>query len=168
MVHDEPIEFNDIIRGRQLFYLHSLCGDFVIKRADGVFAYQFAVVIDDNLQGVNQVVRGADLLTSTPRQILLQKLLGYDLPEYAHLPLVTSRDGHKLSKRDNLVTMHRLKGFHGRGVDLIFLCLKFLGQNPPLPDNFDSPVELLDWGAEHFDCKAVPTAFSAFPEPDLL
>jgi glutamyl-Q tRNA(Asp) synthetase len=74
-------------------------GDFVIRRADGVFAYQLAVVVDDAAQGVTDVVRGADLLDSTPRQIRLQQLLGYSTPRYVHVPLATNADGEKLSKQ---------------------------------------------------------------------
>jgi glutamyl/glutaminyl-tRNA synthetase len=89
-------------------YSEELCastGDFVVQRADGPFAYHLAVVVDDGESGVNQVVRGADLLSSTPRQIYLQKLLGYETPVYYHLPLVTGPGGAKLSKRDNAVSL---------------------------------------------------------------
>jgi glutamyl-Q tRNA(Asp) synthetase len=79
--------------------------DFVVKRADGVFAYQLAVVVDDAVQEVTQVVRGADLLTSTPRQIALQRALGYTTPEYVHLPLVLGPDGKKLGKRDGALPL---------------------------------------------------------------
>lgn len=96
---DAWISFEDMIQGHQQQHLPSDIGDFVIKRADGVFSYQLAVVMDDALQGVTHVVRGADLLNSTTRQIYLQQLLGYNTPVYAHIPLVMNTDGQKLSKQ---------------------------------------------------------------------
>lgn len=92
--------FDDLILGQQCQDISQAVGDFVIRRADGYTAYQLAVVIDDADQGINQVVRGQDLLASTPRQILLQHLLGLATPEYAHVPLVMGADGRKLSKQD--------------------------------------------------------------------
>src|SRR5215212_870439 len=82
--------------------------DFIVRRADGLFAYQLAVVVDDAEQGVTQVVRGADLLDSTPRQIALQRALGYPTPTYMHIPLVTNPDGSKLGKRDGSLPLPSL------------------------------------------------------------
>ena len=93
-----PIGFQDRIRGTQQQDLRAEVGDFVLRRSDGPWAYQLAVVVDDALQGINQVVRGADLLDSTPRQILLQRRLGLPQPDYAHLPLLLDAKGRKLSK----------------------------------------------------------------------
>lgn len=97
--HDRPIDFSDLRYGHQTQRLETELGDFVIKRADGFFAYQLAVVVDDAYQAVTEVVRGADLLDNTPRQIHLQQLLGHPTPDYLHLPLVTNDKGQKLSKQ---------------------------------------------------------------------
>lgn len=154
-VPEEEICFNDLILGPQSFHLHSLCGDFVIKRADGLFAYQLAVVVDDAMQCVNQIVRGSDLLSSTPRQILLQKLLGYAMPEYAHLPLVNGPEGAKLSKRDNAVSLASTITIRGEASRLIYDTLSFLGQNPPASLLSEAPADLLKWGVLNFDQDAV-------------
>jgi glutamyl-Q tRNA(Asp) synthetase len=101
--------------------------DFVVRRADGVFAYQLAVVVDDAAQGVTQVVRGADLLTSTPRQIALQRALGYPTPEYVHLPLVLGPDGKKLGKRDGALPLALLD--ERRVAETLHDALRFLGMD---------------------------------------
>lgn len=105
---DEAIAFDDRIRGRIEENVARTTGDFVVRRADGLFAYQLAVVVDDAEQRVTQVVRGADLLMSTPRQIALQRALGYPTPEYAHVPLVVNADGAKLGKRDGALPLPTL------------------------------------------------------------
>ncbi len=97
---DREICFSDRIQGRHCQVLERDIGDFIIRRADGYTAYQLAVVVDDADQGINQVVRGADLLLSTPRQLHLQELLGFPHPEYAHVPLLLDDQGRKLSKQD--------------------------------------------------------------------
>ena len=93
-------EFEDRIQGKYSEDLATHCGDFVVRRADGVYVYQLAVTVDDALAGVNQVVRGMDLLSSAPRQMYLQSLLGFSHPEYAHVPMLLAPDGRRLSKRD--------------------------------------------------------------------
>jgi glutamyl-Q tRNA(Asp) synthetase len=113
------------------------------------------VVVDDRITGVNQVVRGDDLLASTPRQILLQRLLGMPQPEYCHLPLVTGPGGAKLSKRDNLVS-HHLGNWDGREGMLLLQVLRFLGQEPPEELRGASCREILEWGAAHFDPRKLP------------
>jgi len=92
------VSFHDALRGPQQQDVHAEVGDFVLRRADGCWAYQLAVVVDDAAQGIGAVVRGADLLDSTARQILLQRALGLPTPQYAHLPLLRGLDGSKLSK----------------------------------------------------------------------
>jgi len=95
---DAEIAFEDALQGRVSQRLESESGDFVIRRRDGLIAYHLAVVVDDEIQGVTEVVRGIDLLDSTPRQIWLQRLLGYRTPNYLHIPVITHADGDKLSK----------------------------------------------------------------------
>ena len=97
---DRVITFRDGLYGEYAENLKDACGDFVLRRADGVFVYQLAVVVDDGEAGVNQVVRGCDLLSSTPRQLYLYELLGLTPPEYWHVPMLTDGEGRKLSKRD--------------------------------------------------------------------
>ena len=94
----QPIAVMDRIQGAQEQSIEATIGDFVLRRADGIHAYQLAVVVDDDWQGVTHVVRGADLRLSTPRQILLQQSLGLTQPSYAHVPLAVDAEGHKLSK----------------------------------------------------------------------
>lgn len=100
LVPDRVWTVDDAVQGRFTMNLATDCGDMVLRRADGVYVYQMAVTVDDALAGVNQVVRGADLLSSAPRQMYLQELLGFPHPTYAHIPLVTAPDGRRLSKRD--------------------------------------------------------------------
>ena len=95
---DEPITFVDGLQGAQTQRLETESGDFVIRRRDGLIAYQLAVVVDDELEGITEVVRGIDIMESTQRQIWLQKLLGYRTPHYVHIPVITHPDGDKLSK----------------------------------------------------------------------
>lgn len=100
---DDPagdISFDDLVYGHQEEVLARDCGDFLVRRSDGVFAYQLAVTVDDALMGVTQVVRGRDLLGSAARQMYLLRLLGYEAPTYAHVPLLVAGDGRRLSKRD--------------------------------------------------------------------
>jgi len=100
MVPDQEWTVHDKIQGIYTENLATHCGDFVVRRADGVYVYQLAVTVDDALAGVNQVVRGTDLLSSAPRQMYLQSLLGFPHPEYAHVPMLLAPDGRRLSKRD--------------------------------------------------------------------
>jgi len=96
--HNDPIRFDDLLQGAQSQRLEAESGDFVIQRRDRLIAYQLAVIVDDFAEGITQVVRGVDLLDSTPRQIYLQSLLGYPTPQYAHIPVAVNATGQKLSK----------------------------------------------------------------------
>ena len=99
-VPDQTWTVEDRIQGTYTENLATHCGDFVVRRADGVYVYQLAVTLDDALAGVTQVVRGMDLLSSAPRQMYLQSLFGFSHPEYAHVPMLLAPDGRRLSKRD--------------------------------------------------------------------
>jgi len=99
-VPNEVITFEDGLYGLQSENLEKDCGDFILRRSDGLFGYQLAVVVDDALSGVNEVVRGRDILSATPRQIYLLRELGYPVPEYIHIPLLMDCHGRRLAKRD--------------------------------------------------------------------
>ena len=103
------ISFTDGHLGPYAENLSADCGDFIVRRADGGFAYQLAVVVDDALMGVTEVVRGADLLSSTPRQLWLYEILGLNAPEFYHLPLLLAPDGRRLSKRDGDQSLEHLR-----------------------------------------------------------
>lgn len=111
-VPDEDITFYDRIRGPQTVNLARHCGDFIVRRGDDAWSYQLAVVVDDALMGVTEVVRGDDLLLSAAQQIYLYRLLGYTPPEFAHVPLVCNESGQRLSKRDKSLSMEYLRGNH--------------------------------------------------------
>ncbi len=152
---DQDICFNDLIQGVVCQNIQQRCGDFIVRRGDGEFAYQLAVVIDDSLTGVNQVVRGLDLIHSTPRQILISQQLGLPRPAYAHLPLVTGPDGSKLSKRDNLISAS-LDNIRGREPAILLQTLRFLGQQPPQELCGLNCPEILEWATSHFYIDKMP------------
>ncbi len=111
-VPDEEISFTDKIKGSQTVNLATHCGDFILRRGDGAWSYQLAVVVDDALMGVTEVMRGDDLLLSAAQQIYLYRLLGYQPPEFAHIPLVCNEAGIRLSKRDKSLSMEYLRTHH--------------------------------------------------------
>ncbi len=151
-VPELAVGFCDGVFGAVDQCLADAVGDFVLRRADGIFAYQLAAVVDDAATGVNQVVRGADLLGSTPRQIFLHSCLGHPLPHYIHLPLALAQDGEKISKR------HGAPEIDGtlEGGRIIRQTLDFLGQRVPLELQGAPAGELLHWGVTHFDLERVP------------
>lgn len=108
-VPDKDMTFTDKLYGGQTVNLAAHCGDFVLRRADGAWAYQLAVVVDDALMGVTEVVRGSDLLLSSAQQIYLYDLLGYPAPQFAHVPLLWNEKGIRLSKRDSSLSMEELR-----------------------------------------------------------
>ena len=145
------IAFEDRVRGRVEEEVSRAVGDFVVKRADGPFAYQLAVVVDDAAQGITEVVRGGDLLSSTARQIALQRALGLPTPAYAHLPLVLGPDGTKLGKRDGALPLETLDERRVR--ETLAAALRLLGQEAP-----DGTVpEMLGAALRAFDATSVPT-----------
>ena len=150
-VNNQVISFNDLIQGKIIQNLATQVGDFVLKRADGLFAYQLAVVVDDEIQGITQIVRGADLLDSTPRQIYLQQQLRYTTPEYAHIPVASNRAGEKLSKQ-TLAQAIDIK----QAPLLLIQALIFLGQQPPADLAKQSRQDVLNWALAHWQLKKVP------------
>ena len=136
------IEFVDRLQGTQRSRMETDIGDFVVKRADGLFAYQLAVVVDDAAQGITEVVRGADLLHSTARQIHLQRLLGLPTPAYAHLPIVLNAAGEKLSKQTLAPALPCAEP-----VPVLWQALRFLGMDPPPQWREAALAEL--WSAAH-------------------
>ena len=108
-VPDREVVFRDLLQGEYRENLSRDCGDFILRRSDGVYAYQLAVVVDDAFMGVNQVVRGSDLLSSTPRQLWLQERLGLLHPQYGHVPLLLAPDGRRLAKRDRDLELGQLQ-----------------------------------------------------------
>jgi glutamyl-Q tRNA(Asp) synthetase len=140
-----PVAFRDRLQGECRFDLGAL-GDVIIRRRDGAFAYQLAVVVDDAAQGVTDVVRGADLLDSTPWQMALQEALGLPTPRYAHLPLVTEPDGAKLAKSRRSVALDAADA----GAQLTRV-LALLGQRPEPKLELEPVAGILDWAIRHWD-----------------
>ncbi|MFZ3174669.1 MAG: tRNA glutamyl-Q(34) synthetase GluQRS [Thiobacillus sp.] len=151
-VPDLNVRFHDRIHGDLQQNLAHEVGDFIVKRADGLFAYQLAVVVDDAFQGIIHVVRGADLLWNTPRQIHLQTLLGLPIPVYAHVPLITNAAGQKLSKQ----TLAPALPETGRRAALT-QALAALGHAPPADLVGAGAEELLTWVVAHWQIEKVPT-----------
>jgi glutamyl-Q tRNA(Asp) synthetase len=145
----ESICFEDRFQGACEFELRSM-GDVVIRRRDGIYAYQLAVVVDDAAEGITHVVRGADLLASTVWQICLQRALHVPTPSYAHLPLIVEPDGAKLAKSRRSVPLD----VERRGL-LLLAALRLLRQSPPSSLEFEAPPAILQWGIAHWN----PDAF---------
>ena len=150
------IFFKDELQGLISHNLAEQHGDFILKRKDQIIAYQFAVVIDDDRQYINHVVRGFDLLDSTPRQIYLQHVLGLVTPGYMHVPVIIDEQGYKLSKQTRATAVD-LKKPHA----VIFELLTLLKQNPPGELQYAPSTDLLSWAIEHWNptmlknCRAI-------------
>jgi glutamyl-Q tRNA(Asp) synthetase len=158
-VGDAHIDFRDRLQGPQSQDLARDVGDFVVRRADGLYAYQLAVVVDDAFQGVTHVVRGADLLASTPRQILLQRRLGYPAVSYLHVPVAISATGDKLSKQTGAAPLPEDPG------PALIAAWRFLGQD--LPDDGRGGMRATDFWASALPCwnpsRLPPTAMLPAP-----
>ena len=146
----QPITFNDALQGMISQQLESEIGDFIVKRADGLFAYQLAVVVDDAHQEITHVVRSADLLVSTPRQIHLQQLLGLPTPHYLHLPVAINARGEKLSKQALSKPVDRTNPAR-----LLVQALAFLRQNPPGELSGQDVTAILKWAVENWKSESL-------------
>jgi glutamyl-Q tRNA(Asp) synthetase len=148
---NKPIEFTDGLQGPVRQELQQDIGDFVLLRSDGIYAYQLAVVVDDAEQGITHVVRGEDLLNSTPRQLYLQQLLGYPTPVYFHLPVVVNAKGEKLSKQTRATPINA-----STPIPLLIMVLGLLGQNPP-PELIDADIDSFwKWTMENWRTERIP------------
>lgn len=145
------IHFNDAIQGEISEHIESDVGDFVIHRADGLFAYQLAVVVDDAEQEITEIMRGSDLLDSTARQIFLQQILSLTTPDYVHLPVAVNSAGEKLSKQTFAPAIDK-----ANPVPLLWQALKFLGQSP-MTELKDSDLKSFwNWAIQNWRLDAVP------------
>ena len=142
-VPDHSDIFTDALQGQVKTHLQNEVGDFVVRRADGLFAYHLAVVVDDAAQQISEIVRGTDLLSSTPPQRYLQTRLGYAHPAYCHLPIATNAQGQKLSKQ----TFASAIDTHKPGPTLVE-ALTFLGQQPDADLSNEYPESILDWAVK--------------------
>lgn len=149
--NNSPIEIKDLLQGQYSQQLQSETGDFIIKRADGYFAYHLATVIDDAEQNITEVVRGLDLLDSTLRQVYLQKQLGLPTPRYLHLPVAIDSSGKKISKSDNAQAITAKNN-----ISTLFNALTFLGFSP-LKQLMQTDVEsILNWGVANWNITQLP------------
>ena len=146
-VPEKTVSFRDGHLGPVSEYLPTDCGDFLLRRSDGLFAYQLAVVVDDAAMGVTEVVRGADLLSSTPRQLLLYELLGLPAPRFRHFPLLLSPDGRRLSKRDGDLGLAALQT-RCTPEEVVGKLAYLAGQNPTAaPKTPEALAKTFDWNA---------------------
>lgn len=160
---DAPISFVDELQGRQSHRLASESGDFIIRRRDGLIAYHLAVVVNDGIEGVTEVVRGIDLMDSTPRQIWLQQLLDYRTPNYVHLPVVTHPNGDKLSK----LTGARGIPLSGRRRALV-AALAALHQDPPPSLAATSLPEIWRWSTENWSLRPLAGVTAVATDSPML
>lgn len=155
------ISFTDAIFGQQQENLAQAVGDFVIFRRDGLFAYQLAVVVDDALQGVTHIIRGADLLDNTARQIYLQQRLGYVTPYYGHIPLIVNHLGEKLSKQTGATALT-----FDNPSPILWQLLRLLGQQPPNTLQLATRDEILSWAIQHWQLTRIPATLKLNPITD--
>ena len=151
ITNNDPVEFDDRIQGRTSQRIESEIGDFILRRKDGLHAYQLAVVVDDALQGVTHVVRGADLLDSTARQIYLQRLLGYPTPAYLHFPVAVNELGQKLSKQTLAAGVNAQSARTA-----VLAALRFLGQDAADASQARTTRELIPAAALNWNPGLIP------------
>lgn len=161
-VPDRQYGFNDRVQGEFHQHLGREVGDFVIRRRDGLIAYQLAVVLDDAWQGITDIVRGADLLDSTSRQLYLQELLDLPQPRYLHVPLIVQPDGHKLGKRYRSPPLEPAEA-----TPLLLRALRALGQPTPLELNDALPSEIMSWAIPRWDARRIAQS-RTLPEAQLI
>ena len=150
-VDNQVVAFNDAIQGRFSQQLERDVGDVVLQRKDSLFAYQLAVVVDDALQGITHIVRGSDLLDSTPRQIYLQRVLGYATPAYTHVPVINNKQGHKLSKQTFAAAIE-----NGSASANLCAALAFLKQPLPPEDLCQKVTDIVQWAVGHWSVASIP------------
>ncbi len=153
LTNNKPVEFHDLKQGLFKQNIEAEIGDFVIKRADGYIAYHLATMVDDEWQKITEVVRGADLLNSTPRQIYIQKLLGFSQTEFLHLPIATDEKGQKLGKSNGAL---KIEENPFPPSQLIYKALNFLGQSPPEKLQHETVDNCIQWGLDHWSINSVP------------
>ena len=158
-VPDETIAVLDRHYGLYRENLARDCGDFILRRSDGLFGYQLAVVVDDALSGVNEIVRGHDILSSTPRQIYLQRLLGFETPEYAHIPLLEDAQGRRLAKRDGDTDLTTLAKRFSREEILGMLAFSAGILNENRPAAMDELIDAFDWKNVKTEDMRLPLSF---------
>ena len=155
MVPDQAITWHDMIQGPQSINVSASSGDFIVRRADGFFAYHLAAVIDDASLGVTEVIRGTDLLDATSSQKYLQQVLGLNSPDYGHIPVAVNEKGEKLSKQTGA------RPLSGKQPEkTLFKILQDLGQKPPVELRHAAVDEVLEWAIKHWQLTGVPRVMS--------
>lgn len=144
------IGFDDLVQGPRQWHLASDLPDFTVRRKDSLYAYQLAVAVDDLAQGITHVIRGSDLLDSTPRQIYLMHCLGSEAPIYGHIPVIIDRDGHKLSKQNHAPPLDDLQAEENLRAALMFL------HQPTPPENLAGTDAILAYAVEHWSLALIP------------
>jgi len=154
-IDDTEFGFNDLLQGHYEQHLKTVMGDFILRRKDGLFAYQLAVVVDDIAQGITHVIRGSDLLDSSPRQCQLFDLLNYPRPTFGHLPVIVNQQGQKLSKQTFATPIDS----NSTAANMA-LALARLGHTPPASLQKASCAEQLSWASQHWQRSQLPHTLS--------
>lgn len=149
-IDNEQLCFDDLLQGHYCQKLSTDIGDVTLKRADGYFAYHLAVVVDDYLQNITEIVRGIDLIECTPIHIYLQHMLDYPTPQYMHLPIIVNETNQKLSKQTKAKEVDCRKT-----EDTLFKLLNLLKQDPPHALQYETRDTILNWGIDHWDLKKI-------------